>query len=247
MTRTNDFVVILLSAVILNASSAKANYHPEEGRWISRDPIGEKGGYNLYGTVNNDPEDKWDYLGQIYDDGAGPDILECPYRSISYGTLDMPDATLAQIRKESNDPRTIAMMQTVRLFKSWCCCKESNWYLSYDLSVLFQITLPLQDEATLVPTREAVHNHESCHGEDIEAHLKQFIATDNDVLLTQLPSKTEKECVDLGLDFLKELIIASQMALRQSQRDEDFGLKPKWLPGGRCYAAGRDREGAGAL
>jgi hypothetical protein len=40
-----------------------AIYHPELGRWISRDPIGESGGNNLYGMVANDPVSSWDYLG----------------------------------------------------------------------------------------------------------------------------------------------------------------------------------------
>ncbi len=38
-------------------------YSPALGRWLSRDPIEEKGGLNLYGFVNNDPVNKWDLLG----------------------------------------------------------------------------------------------------------------------------------------------------------------------------------------
>jgi|GEM_PF-4893055 len=38
-------------------------YSPELGRWISRDPIEERGGLNLYGMVGNDPVNRWDYLG----------------------------------------------------------------------------------------------------------------------------------------------------------------------------------------
>lgn len=38
-------------------------YDPETGRWPSRDPIEENGGINLYGFVNNDGVNKWDYLG----------------------------------------------------------------------------------------------------------------------------------------------------------------------------------------
>jgi len=38
-------------------------YDPETGRWPSRDPIGERGGLNLYGFVANDPVNAWDYLG----------------------------------------------------------------------------------------------------------------------------------------------------------------------------------------
>ena len=40
-------------------------YSPALGRWLSRDPIEEKGGLNLYGFVNNDPVNKWDKLGLI--------------------------------------------------------------------------------------------------------------------------------------------------------------------------------------
>jgi RHS repeat-associated protein len=38
-------------------------YHPELGRWLSRDPIGEAGGLNLYGMVGNDPVNGVDVLG----------------------------------------------------------------------------------------------------------------------------------------------------------------------------------------
>jgi RHS repeat-associated protein len=40
-------------------------YSPEMGRWISRDPIEEAGGINLYGMVGNDPVNKVDYLGLV--------------------------------------------------------------------------------------------------------------------------------------------------------------------------------------
>jgi RHS repeat-associated protein len=38
-------------------------YDPVTGRWPSRDPIGERGGVNLYGFVENDGLNKWDFLG----------------------------------------------------------------------------------------------------------------------------------------------------------------------------------------
>ena len=38
-------------------------YNPVHGRFISRDPIGERGGLNLYGFVGNDAVNNWDYLG----------------------------------------------------------------------------------------------------------------------------------------------------------------------------------------
>ena len=38
-------------------------YDPKTGRWLSRDPIEEEGGINLYGFVGNDGVNKWDLLG----------------------------------------------------------------------------------------------------------------------------------------------------------------------------------------
>ena len=38
-------------------------YSPSLGRVLNRDPIGELGGTNLYGFVENDPVNGWDYLG----------------------------------------------------------------------------------------------------------------------------------------------------------------------------------------
>ena len=40
-------------------------YSPTTGRWLSRDPIGEAGGLNLYGFVGNDGVNRWDYLGLL--------------------------------------------------------------------------------------------------------------------------------------------------------------------------------------
>ena len=38
-------------------------YNTSTGRWLSRDPIEEDGGVNLYGMVDNDLISRWDYLG----------------------------------------------------------------------------------------------------------------------------------------------------------------------------------------
>jgi len=41
------------------------HYDPVTGRWPSRDPIGERGGINLYGMVGNSPVTNIDYLGLL--------------------------------------------------------------------------------------------------------------------------------------------------------------------------------------
>jgi|GEM_PF-1506394 len=40
-------------------------YDPIDGRWPSRDPIGERGGLNLYAMVGNSAVNRWDRLGLI--------------------------------------------------------------------------------------------------------------------------------------------------------------------------------------
>ncbi|MFT6863469.1 MAG: hypothetical protein ACJAVK_002030, partial [Akkermansiaceae bacterium] len=44
---------------------ALPQYDPVTGRWPSRDPIGERGGGNLYEIVGNDTVNGWDYLGFV--------------------------------------------------------------------------------------------------------------------------------------------------------------------------------------
>jgi len=41
-------------------------YNPSTGRWLSRDPIGEEGGLNLYAHCANDLRQRVDYLGLDY-------------------------------------------------------------------------------------------------------------------------------------------------------------------------------------
>jgi len=41
------------------------HYKADIGSWLGRDPIEEKGGYNLYGFVNNEPLMNWDMYGNI--------------------------------------------------------------------------------------------------------------------------------------------------------------------------------------
>ena len=48
-------------------------YDPNLGRWLSRDPIGERGGKNLYGYIRNNPTNGTDPLG-LFGDG-GPDSI----------------------------------------------------------------------------------------------------------------------------------------------------------------------------
>ena len=90
-------------------------YSPELGRWLSRDPIMERGGNNLYNFVRNDPLRRWDFLGLnctvsfncllVSETGAGDCDKHCEYqcyetrRDPSFGGSvtcdDLPSATMS--------------------------------------------------------------------------------------------------------------------------------------------------------
>jgi len=62
-------------------------YDPNTGRWPSRDPIGERGGVNLYGFVGNDGVGNIDILGRIdapEDNSPSPITGGIPHRPINY-------------------------------------------------------------------------------------------------------------------------------------------------------------------
>jgi uncharacterized protein RhaS with RHS repeats len=58
--------IILVLFVLLTAQITSAYYCPSTGRWLSRDPIEEQGGENLYGFNSNDSMDKIDLFGKNY-------------------------------------------------------------------------------------------------------------------------------------------------------------------------------------
>lgn len=52
-----------LLLLIAFSNLAQAFYDPGQGRWVSRDPIGERGGVNLYGYIGNNSLNGVDRLG----------------------------------------------------------------------------------------------------------------------------------------------------------------------------------------
>lgn len=61
--RKRIVLVPLLLAMAGWIREASAFYHPQTGRWLSRDPASEKGGINLHNFVRNNPVSLFDRLG----------------------------------------------------------------------------------------------------------------------------------------------------------------------------------------
>jgi hypothetical protein len=58
-------VTSLATISLLLPQAAHGYYNPSTGRWLSRDPIEERGGPNLFTLLSNDPENHVDLLGQL--------------------------------------------------------------------------------------------------------------------------------------------------------------------------------------
>jgi RHS repeat-associated protein len=77
-------------------------YDPGTGRWLSKDPIGEEGGKNLYGFVGNSP------LGYVDDLGAGP------YPNDGKTYIDLPPGGRADLSAGLGQPDSSVPRDGVR-------------------------------------------------------------------------------------------------------------------------------------
>jgi hypothetical protein len=57
---------LVLGLVFLAPQQSSGYYNPSTGRWLSRDPIEEDGGANLYIFCGNESIDCWDVLGEAW-------------------------------------------------------------------------------------------------------------------------------------------------------------------------------------
>ena len=63
--KSMKYLIITVVLLVSSTLHSPAYYHPEQGRWISRDPIEELGGRNLYTFVGNDAIGKIDPFGLV--------------------------------------------------------------------------------------------------------------------------------------------------------------------------------------
>jgi RHS repeat-associated protein len=68
-------------------------YNPNPGRWLSRDPVGERGGVNIYSFVYSDPNDRIDVLGLF--DGSSP--ITPGFNSVLPMTFQLPPTQIIQV------------------------------------------------------------------------------------------------------------------------------------------------------
>jgi RHS repeat-associated protein len=118
-------------------------YSPELGRWLKKDPIGERGGINLYGMVGNSPTIKIDKLG-LY--GATLKVT----RSSTHGSVEAYYMPLGGLLEENvmmvfDDDRRkwyhlilryplSSPSASIEMIEIHAC---SSWYASLDTTLIF--------------------------------------------------------------------------------------------------------------
>ncbi len=88
-------------------------YMPETGRWPNRDPIGERGGVNLYGFVGNGGVGRVDHIGLVWQEnipGMGGVIMGIVAFFEGYPGLDPAEYGMARLK-----PKPLCLAEIFRL------------------------------------------------------------------------------------------------------------------------------------
>ena len=91
------------NGVLSTYGFAYREYAPDTGRWLSQDPIFERGGYNLYAYCGNDPVNGYDPLGllKVYPVGNSPNsTFRSDFWFAVYLEFEKGDGPWLIIRKE---------------------------------------------------------------------------------------------------------------------------------------------------
>ena len=99
----------VLFGLLVWAQSAWAFYSPQTGRWLSRDPAGEKGGINLYVFAKNDAVDETDLLGLASNSAPGvPHVSNDRHNNYLIFQISCPAGfKVSHVRVDYNDDAMI--------------------------------------------------------------------------------------------------------------------------------------------
>jgi RHS repeat-associated protein len=96
-------------------------YDPETGRWPSRDPIGEMGGYNLYGFGYNSPTNGYDFLGNSWAEQEILRLLASPFdalgKEIERGLQGASDAMMQVLEDEFEKYKPAAKQNFTKTYR----------------------------------------------------------------------------------------------------------------------------------
>lgn len=115
-------ILLAIASLFVLAPTAQAHYDPNIGRWISRDPIGEMGGYNLYAYVLNDGVNYLDYLGMWRNTASWCCSEEAINKAGHEGASSAVQGTISD-RKKNKNPY---IETSGREYGGWVCCNKKT-------------------------------------------------------------------------------------------------------------------------
>ncbi len=177
-------------------------YHPIDGRWISRDPIHERGGNNLYAFVKNRPTHKTDYLGE---QEAEKSIGEEKCKELVQKSIASPPRRLKKVKSNMKEKKC-------RLPRIYCLCGGNGARATYyahnnSISLWYNKIADTKDFYHSI-LHEYVHAFQYCkgmNGIDCEDQIARELEAN------YLDGRCEKQHPDKGQLF-DECVIRSAVA-----------------------------------
>jgi len=112
-------------------------YLPAQGRWMTRDPLGEAGGLNLYGFVTGDPVNRVDPMGLEVTWEDITDVLRAIWEGIkgagAAGTgelgsvCEMAPQTYEMVETFEDANKKVKSMCEDPAMKNWPLCKQGGY------------------------------------------------------------------------------------------------------------------------
>jgi hypothetical protein len=173
-------IIILFTSVALVPRTGQCFYNAGTGRWLSRDPMGESGGLNVFAAVKNEPTDLADVLGLDYHEY----IKYQSWESVegTYGVSAFTGRTDGRVGYPTPQPLS-PVPDMIRENASKCCAKvESAQRVDVDVLTV----LPNNHIGMLWPAQsgtlwtdsgyEAVQGHEARRREVYKKAYDAYIA-----------------------------------------------------------------------
>ena len=139
---------------------------PVTGRWVSKDPIAEKGGLNLYGFVGNNGVNQWDIIGLSWPHGCAEICSKLQHLDDLIRHLNKRIGRFLGVQNPDSHWNTIedqcrAVNRVLDFIDECCCLPPSNDQLKSELKQKLLKTKGRCDRAR-IRARE--------HGLDEEVH-----------------------------------------------------------------------------
>jgi hypothetical protein len=155
-------IFLALAALLLHSLPARAFYDARQGRWLSRDPIGEIGGLNLHAVVDNNPINGIDIFGL---DVASDECLKKSHAAMG--------KFLALTEKLKGNKCKIPKIDCR------CCTKKSQENVGGELKgnkiIVCYNHLQTQDQYNTVIQHELIHAWQVCNKDKYNNICEQSI------------------------------------------------------------------------